>query len=127
MKPDRSNSGIVSFITFIISAFWHGVYFNYYIFFFNMFLLEQICKYVHVYGGFEKMENDKNIFRKTFFWFLFFWAQDYSGISFVLFSLKENISFYSSFYWIPNILFVGGLVYIKFFAKWPKKKTRKTQ
>ena len=126
-KPDRSNSGFVSFITFIISAFWHGVYPNYYIFFFNMFLLEQICKYIHVWGLFKKMENDKNYLRKLFFWFIFFWAQDYSGLSFVHFSIKENINFYSSFYFIPNILLFCGFIYTSFIGKRPKRTVAKSK
>ena len=127
-KPERSNAGFVSFITFITSAFWHGVYPNYYLFFFNMFLLEQICKYIHIWGYFKKMESDTNKVRKFFFWFMFFWAQDYAGLSFVHFSWKDNLSFYSSFYYIPNIFMLLGYVYVTFIGKRPKREQKpKTQ
>lgn len=37
-----SNKRAASLITFMISAFWHGFYPNYYLFFFQFYLLEQI-------------------------------------------------------------------------------------
>ena len=33
-------------ITFMVSAFWHGFYPNYYIFFFTCFIVEQICSLI---------------------------------------------------------------------------------
>lgn len=123
-KPDRSNRGFVSFITFILSAFWHGVYPSYYIFFTNMFLLEQICNYLKVFGAFDWMENDSNYFRRIFFWFVFFWMQDYGGISFTMKSIKDNINVYRAFYFVPNIVLIAGFVYVNWIGKRPSLRTR---
>lgn len=124
-NKDRCNRQLVSFITFIISAFWHGVYPCYYLFFTNMFLLEQICNYINAFRLFDWMENDSNYIRKFFFWFIFLWIQDYAGVAFMLKSMRDNINVYKGFYFVPNIILITGFLYVNWIGKKPPPRNKK--
>jgi hypothetical protein len=44
LGSERNKKSIASFATFMISAFWHGFYPIYYLFFFQFYIYEQICE-----------------------------------------------------------------------------------
>jgi hypothetical protein len=63
-KAFKNNTAMASLITFMISAFWHGFYPNYYIFFFQFYLLEQIGDILErKFNFFEKVEKMNIVIR----------------------------------------------------------------
>lgn len=55
-KAFKNNKAIASLATFMISAFWHGFYPNYYIFFFQFYVLEQVS---------DILERKLNLFERA--------------------------------------------------------------
>ncbi len=63
-KSFKNNTSLASLLTFMISAFWHGFYPNYYIFFFQCYMLEQISEILEKkFNLFEKVEKMNIVLR----------------------------------------------------------------
>jgi lysophospholipid acyltransferase len=63
-KAFKNNKTAATLVTFMVSAFWHGFYPVYYLFFFQFFLLERISEILEEFGLFEYFEN-KNLVTKA--------------------------------------------------------------
>jgi lysophospholipid acyltransferase len=119
-----NNTGLCTFVTFITSAFWHGFYLNYYIFFVHMFLIEQVCKFLHQkYNVFNTIKASGKFIPKFFSWLIFLSFMAYHGMCFTIHSIEGNLKFYKSFYFIPNIILFSMFIYGTFFGS--KRKSKK--
>lgn len=122
-KPFNKNTSLTAFVTFVISALWHGFFINYYLFFLHAFLLESVDKYLEKkYRLFTVLEEESNILVRAFGWAAFMTFLSYFGVCFGIYSLEENLKYYKSFYFVPNIL-----IYLAFFYVNLGGLTRKTK
>jgi lysophospholipid acyltransferase len=121
IKPLYRNKTLAKFITFVISAFWHGFYLSYYVFFIQFFLIEHCAAvFEEKFGVFTYMEKARG---PLFALFVFSTISLYSffGINFGLLRLESMYNFNKSFYFVPDI-FILALFVISFFIKIDRKR-----
>jgi lysophospholipid acyltransferase len=121
VKPLHNNRALVTFITFIISAIWHGFYLSYYIFFIQFYLVEQVSIYFenryHLFTYLESRPTPIYLFYLVLFMSLY----TFFGLNFGILRLDLLYNFNKSFYFFHNILLVGLFIYT-LVAKTPKSK-----
>jgi lysophospholipid acyltransferase len=111
-KPFKNNKALVTFVTFMVSAFWHGFYPVYFFFFFEYYMIEHISKYLdEEYDLFNKMENSSFI-PKTIFRILVCSVINYFGLCFTLLTIRANFIFSRAFYFVPFMSLFGGYLYV---------------
>ena len=99
-----------SLITFMVSAFWHGFYPNYYIFFFFAFILEQISGLIQDKTKFfEKIESYKGT-PKVFIFILVSLISQVAvcsqGLFFALTTFDKGYAYIKNLCFIPWIAFI---------------------
>jgi lysophospholipid acyltransferase len=122
IRPFYKNKAAASLITFMISAFWHGFYPLYYLFFFLYYLIEQIGTALEEKVNFVEWINRQNIAIKFLWWLLVMSMVNYFGLCFTLVKISGMVNFFIAFHWIPVIILVGSYVYCSFILKSNKKK-----
>jgi lysophospholipid acyltransferase len=121
----KGNHFIATIITFFISAFWHGFYPVYYLFFVQYFLIEQIASILEKkYDIFNKIKRSNDTV-KIIWWLIEYFYLTWFGASFILLTVPRVINFYESFYYIPNISLILTYVYFGFITKNKKIKLDK--
>ncbi len=109
-KMLKNNTAMASLITFMVSAFWHGFYPIYYVFFFQFYILEQICEFLEKdYDLFRYMEG-KNFLLNQAFSVLTQCFCNYLGIIFSAIDIENGYKFTKNMYFSPPILI--GLIFI---------------
>jgi len=120
--------GLAKFLTFVTSAFWHGFYPAYYLFFVSCGLFELIIAEIRLAFRWRFLNADgtpkrAKILYDFFGWILIQWAMNSLVLSFQLLSFERAVSGWKSIYFIPHIgafsLYVCVLI---FGAKKNKKK-----
>jgi lysophospholipid acyltransferase len=123
LKLFFKKKGLASFITFTISALWHGFYPSYYLFFFNYFFIEQISTFFEEqYDLFNKIEKMGHVIRFIFLQFIIITLQ-YFGQAFTILNVVGVFKYYSAFNYIPNVLLFLVYIYVTFIHK-KKKRVR---
>ncbi len=116
--------GIPSFVTFGLSAIWHGFYPVYYLFFFEYYMIEQVSAYMeNKYDIFNKIEKWDTVYKWTYNILVSF-ILHYFGLTFSILTMYENYNFYRAFYWVPFGILFGSYFYILLIAKPPKKERK---
>lgn len=108
----KNNHSLASLITFMVSAFWHGFYPIYYIFFFQIFILEQVFGMMEKINLFDTLEKSNPLI-KFAFWFYGMNNCDSMGIVFALVSLKNGLQFLLNVYFLPLIIIAGSYFVMK--------------
>jgi lysophospholipid acyltransferase len=111
-KLFMNNKPLASLITFMVSAFWHGFYPGYFVFFLQYYLIDQVSKYLEgKHDLFNKMEKlsivPKNLCR-LFTCFVI----NYFGLCFSLLSLTGQHYFNKAFYFVPLTSLICGYLFI---------------
>jgi lysophospholipid acyltransferase len=121
VKPLYRNKALVTFITFLVSAVWHGFYLTYYIFFLQFYLLEQVAIYFeNRYELFTKMEKSPWPLYIVY-WILGMSLYSFYGMNFGILRLDLLYNFNMSFYFVHNIFIVVLFIYT-LVAKNPRQK-----
>jgi lysophospholipid acyltransferase len=123
IKPFYKNKAAASLITFMISAFWHGFYPLYYLFFFLYYLIEQIGTALEEKVNFIQWVNKQNVVIKFLWWLLVMSMVNYFGLCFTLVRISAMINFFIAFKWIPVIILFGAYFYCYYVLK-PRKVVR---
>lgn len=105
-KPSPKLRSIAQHGTFILSAFWHGFYPAYYVFFFNFSILSEVTKMVYI-RDFTHYPAYKLL--RIVAWVCMAFVSHHIGFSFILLGLREAYLGYAGVSFIP----IGGL-----FAVW---------
>jgi lysophospholipid acyltransferase len=123
-KPFKNNKGLASLITFMVSAFWHGFYPLYYVFFFLFYIIEQICSILEEdYNLFKVIEN-KNVVVKYLFSFFTMTFHNNLGIVFVLLDLHKAWAFTKNTYFLYPLMVFGLYFLVKNLRKNRRRKNR---
>lgn len=123
-KMLSKNKGLASLITFSVSAFWHGFYPNFYLFFIQYFFIEQITDYLEKrYDLFNRISKS-NFFIKFIAWHIVMCILIYFGQTFTLLSFELTLNYYRAFYFVPNIILLICYICITFFVKRKKLETK---
>ena len=116
-------------ITFMISAFWHGFYPNYYFFFFNCFLIEQTSAlYSNKTYYFEFIENNfnnKGIVGKIVYYALGVFhlnIMNSFGLYFSLIEMVKAWTFQKNTYFSPDIAIIALYLIGKFMPRQKKRE-----
>mmetsp|Transcript_32830 Transcript_32830/g.57362 ORF Transcript_32830/g.57362 Transcript_32830/m.57362 type:complete len:461 (+) Transcript_32830:2197-3579(+) len=101
-KPSATLRSIAQHGTFILSAFWHGFYPAYYVFFFNFSILSECSKMIYIrdfthYPGYK--------FLRIVAWVCQAFVSHHLGFTFILLGLNEAYLGYKSMSFIP----IGGM------------------
>jgi hypothetical protein len=108
-KVFNGNNSIASLITFMVSAFWHGFYPVYYIFFFIFYIYEQACDMLTKLGFFDYFEN-QGIIVEQGMGLLTMFLCNYLGIVFVNLTVKNFYDFTVNMGFVPVIMIFGSFV-----------------
>jgi lysophospholipid acyltransferase len=101
-KMFKDNAAIASLVTFMVSAFWHGFYPVYYLFFFQFYLVEQISGYLEALGFFKYIEKQsKFVYYAVGIITMSF--PNYLGITFVLLTFRNVFDFLCNIYFTMPI------------------------
>lgn len=124
-KPFKNNKSLVSFVTFMVSAFWHGFYPVYFFFFFEYYMIDQITFYIEEeYDLFNKIERF-SFLPKLFCRLSTCLIVNYFGLCFTLLTLRANFIFSRAFYFVPFTSLAGIYLYVTLSRiHSPKKKRR---
>lgn len=109
-KKFKNNRGLASLITFMVSAFWHGFYPVYYVFFFLFYILEQVSTYLDEDLKFFEWVNTQNIIIQQLVNLLTMSFCNYLGIIFVMITFNKAILFSKNVYFIPAVILVVSYV-----------------
>jgi L-asparagine transporter-like permease len=119
-------------ITFMISAFWHGFYPNYYSFFFFAFIIEQcgalIDSKTYLFDTLDKYKEDSNIGKQAIFFFAtfnFVNMLNYFAVYFSLLFMERAWKISVNFKFLPIIILMSGYVMLKnmkYYKPKPEKK-----
>jgi len=121
-RPFKNNKPLASLITFMVSAFWHGFYPVYFVFFLQYYLIDQVSKYLEYnYDLFNKIEKSSIVPRNLFRLFICF-VIDYFGLCFSLLSLTSHYYFNKAFYFVPLTSLFCGYLFILYSNIHHKKK-----
>jgi lysophospholipid acyltransferase len=103
----KNNKQMASLITFMVSAFWHGFYPIYYLFFFLFYILEQTCTMLEEdFNLFNKINSQNIIVRGLFIIFTQFFC-NYLGIIFSFITFHNALIFSWNIIFIPPVLLVS--------------------
>ncbi|EFA78146.1 membrane bound O-acyl transferase family protein [Heterostelium album PN500] len=113
--------------TYATSAFWHGFYPGYYIFFISTTFLTEVAKDIRrkirpffVSGAEEKpIQPWKKLYDIVGVMVTAWWL-NFLGASFLLLSLERTLVFWGVFRFIPLIMLVGAFILLRFFVPAPK-------
>lgn len=101
----------------MVSAFWHGFYPNYYIFFFFAFILEQISGIIQEKTKFfDKIEGYKNTPKVVLFIIVSFVSQvavSSQGLFFALTTFDKGYAYIKNLYFIPWIVFISLFILLR--------------
>lgn len=123
-KPFKNNKGLASLITFMVSAFWHGFYPVYYVFFFLFYIIEQICSILEEdYNLFKSIEN-KNVVTKYLFSFFTMSFHNYLGIAFALLDLDKAWVFAKNTYFLHPVMIFGIYFLVRFLRKSKRRRNK---
>ena len=116
-KSFNGKDSTASLITFILSAFWHGYYPMYYVFFFEFWILEQCCTMLEKKLGFyEKLDKSHFIIQQIVL-AITMNLMNVFGLQFVLLLYSRNYLLCRNLYFIPHIFIVILYVFLTFFVK----------
>jgi len=101
--------------TYSISAFWHGFYPGYYLFFLVSAIYTEYAKDARrvIRPMFLKSSSMKFIYDIVGA-FVTVWFLNWAGCAFLLLSWKNTLIVYNDLYWIPHMLTVGAFVVLRF-------------
>lgn len=116
-------------ITFMVSAFWHGFYPNYYIFFFFCFLIEQtsslLASKTKYFEFIDSKLDDKTPIGKVIYYALGAFNLNFLnffGLFFILLFVESGVKFvFNVFYGLPAVVLI--LIYV-ILLKLPKAETK---
>ena len=94
----------------MVSAFWHGFYPVYYVFFFQFYIVEQVSGYLVSLGFFAYVEK-QNTFIRQLVNFGTMSLFNFLGISFCLLTFDNMFNFAWNLRFIPTIL-----IFVSYFA-----------
>lgn len=118
------NFGFAGIMTYLLSAFWHGFYITYYIFFFGLYLYQTGNEVFDKLGLFEYIERSNVFIFKFLIWFQAQFIINGLGAIFFLLKYDLFIQYMKNVYGIPMILAIGAFLLSKFFVL--KKKKQET-
>jgi len=103
-KMFKNNFSLASLITFMVSAFWHGFYTTYYIFFFLFFIYQNANEKIDKLGVYTNLRSKNNLILKLPFWLFNQFICNALGI--IIFNLKFDlfIQFMKNTYYSPIII-----------------------
>ena len=106
-NPKRAT--MATFVTFLVSAFWHGFYISYYIFFLHWAFVSGLAKYLykarHKFQRFEgKVFNFLTLVVATT-------LMNYMGTTFLLLEWNKVVFYYGEVYYFGTILLVGAYIF----------------
>jgi len=102
-KTFNKNFQLASLIAFVISAIWHGFYPGYYLFFVQLYFIQQIGKMLEEkFDFFKKIKNYNFILQFTCNLISIFVIGSL-GFAFCILDIFKAIKFYKYFYFLPNI------------------------
>jgi len=96
--------------TYTISAFWHGFYPGYYLFFLQAAVLTELGKEIRrvIRPNFVTEKDEPKVPAKYFYDFvsvlITMWFLDYAGVAFLLLSLENSIKFYPVWYFAGHLI-----------------------
>lgn len=103
-KTFKNNKGMASLITFMISAFWHGFYPVYYLFFALFYIIEQTSGILDEdFNVFKYFDNKPFIVKFAFATFTQMFC-NYLGIIFCLITFENVYQFTKNIYFIPPVV-----------------------
>jgi len=112
-----------SLITFIVSAFWHGFYPTYYIFFISIFILDSIADTLERKVEFYSyIEHSGRMPIKILMSFLTLFFLNYNGAVFIIINNSLVWEYLQATYFIGFILEIILFVYVTFILKESKTK-----
>ena len=104
------NATLATYSTFLVSAFWHGFYFAYYVAFIQFSLIINVTRYLFkAQSKFERLPA-QNVIRVVR-WIVSTTAMNYIGGTFLLLLNDKILAFYKNFYFSITI----GLVVLQMF------------
>lgn len=132
-KPEpgkRINTTPNTFATFAVSAFWHGFYPGYYLFWLSAALLSEIGKELHrkirprVYRD-GRAPFIVNVVYKLVGWLLTHFALNYSAVGFVLLSWTDTVAVYNRLSWGGHIAFLLTYLMLAYLVPRPRHSAAK--
>jgi len=120
---------VAKILTFITSAFWHGFYPGYYLFFVSGAFLEPISQLLRDNLRWRFLDAAGNpkptkIFYNAAGWIITFWTIDYLTIAFRLLDYSDGIKVWSSVYFITHVVGLFLLVTLSIFGVKPKREKK---
>lgn len=120
----NKNFAFASFIVFIISAVWHGFYPGYYLFFIQLYFIQQIGKLLEDKLDFFKKVKQCNIFIQFICNLISIFVIGSLGFAFCVLNVYKAMKFYKAFYYIPNLFVLIMYIYLKFFFSTKKHQLK---
>ena len=106
-NPKRAT--IAMYSTFLISAFWHGFYFAYYVSFVQFALVNNVTRYL--YKASYKFEAFDGLGLRTLRWIVSTTTMNYIGGTFLLLLTDKIWKFYWNFYFAVSVWLVVAQVF----------------
>jgi len=110
----KKNFALASLIVFVISAVWHGFYPGYYIFFIQLYFIQQSAKMLEEKFDFFKKVKQCNFLIRITCNLVSIFVIGSLGFAFCVLDVYNSIKFYKAFYFIPNLFVLFLYVYMKF-------------
>jgi len=111
--------------TYAISAFWHGFYPGYYLFFLVSAIYTEYAKDAR--RVFRPYFQGSDVMRRLYDFLTMavtIWFMNYAGASFFLLSWEFSLKFYNHFMWIPHFMAIGAFVILRFVFVEKKQKKK---
>lgn len=121
----KNNFALASLVVFVVSAIWHGFYPGYYLFFVQLYFIQQAAKMLGEKLDFFNRIKKVNILVQMACNFICIFTIGSLGFAFCVLDVKKTIKFYKAFYFTPSIFVFLLYFYLKFFVK--RKKMMKTE
>lgn len=120
------NFAFAGFMTYLLSAFWHGFYITYYIFFFGLYLYQTGNEIFDKLGLFEYIEKSQySYLLKFLIWFQAQFIINGLGVIFFLLKYDLFIQYMKNVYGLPMILAIAAFILSKVLVV--KKKHKGTK
>lgn len=116
-KAFKGKESTASLVSFILSAFWHGFYPMYYVFFFEFWLLEQSCTMLEKKLGFYLWVEKSNVVVQQIVLLITMNLMNVLGLQFGLLLAENNYKFCRNLYFIPNLFLIGMFCYLTYGVK----------
>lgn len=124
VKKQTGKTVLAVLLTYSTSAFWHGFYPGYYVFFFSMFFFGYAgTEFTRILNAFKLEGPVFNLLS----WFSSMNALHYSAISFVMLDVYRPFLIYKSFYFLPHVIAVAIVVVAKVLESAGVLKTEKPE